>query len=414
MKKIVYCLSIISFFLGIACSDKKSTEIDSATPGDGDTLIQDEDLQQPDMSDTLISDESATDSTDELLPDNDEDTAISCTVVTIKKVSGNAYEDSIEYYGIVAESLGSADTSDTVAFFFRSADENLRTTLVKGSYTLGEGVNKKASTCTECIFVMEDYDEESGKTGKAYFAESGVFEVTNVAENGVDAEGVLTAKMIQVYLDLASQEAVPVPGGSCLEFKAAPWTTACTPDCEGRVCGSDGCGGVCGDGCPEGTQCNTEGTDCIACTSFTVNDFVPVDEWPGQYRAELTANIDGKAGGDALYIDLFNGQELGTYNLAEGDNAFYSSCKQCVNLHSDLDSDGGGKSYFQQSGTLTITDLLNDNYGVMGAHSAGHIDSVRVVEMEVIEENGEYKNLPVPGGACYEITTASWDTMPTE
>ncbi len=35
----------------------------------------------------------------------------------------------------------------------------------------------------------------------------------------------------------------------------------CTPNCGGRICGDDGCGGSCGP-CPEGTLCNAEGTAC--------------------------------------------------------------------------------------------------------------------------------------------------------
>ncbi len=33
------------------------------------------------------------------------------------------------------------------------------------------------------------------------------------------------------------------------------YTTGCTPDCDGKNCGDDGCGGSCG-GCPDGQTCN--------------------------------------------------------------------------------------------------------------------------------------------------------------
>ncbi len=39
---------------------------------------------------------------------------------------------------------------------------------------------------------------------------------------------------------------------------------SCTPACEGRVCGDDGCGGVCG-ACEDGTACQ-DGTACVATT----------------------------------------------------------------------------------------------------------------------------------------------------
>jgi hypothetical protein len=39
----------------------------------------------------------------------------------------------------------------------------------------------------------------------------------------------------------------------------APAGDACTPACEDRICGEDGCGGVCGD-CPSGQSCTEEGS----------------------------------------------------------------------------------------------------------------------------------------------------------
>ncbi len=36
----------------------------------------------------------------------------------------------------------------------------------------------------------------------------------------------------------------------------------CTPDCDGRACGSDGCGGECGPGCAEGQRCEDDSGQC--------------------------------------------------------------------------------------------------------------------------------------------------------
>lgn len=57
-------------------------------------------------------------------------------------------------------------------------------------------------------------------------------------------------------------------GGICGECPAiAPLCSggkcACDPQCKDRVCGSDGCGGACDPGCPLGKMCNGEGTGCI-------------------------------------------------------------------------------------------------------------------------------------------------------
>ena len=57
------------------------------------------------------------------------------------------------------------------------------------------------------------------------------------------------------------------PDGACADWDSTrPAMGAgcgCAPDCVGKQCGSDGCGGVCGT-CAAGTKC--EGTQCIACS----------------------------------------------------------------------------------------------------------------------------------------------------
>lgn len=37
----------------------------------------------------------------------------------------------------------------------------------------------------------------------------------------------------------------------------------CVPNCEGKVCGLDGCGGQCGSGCPEGQICTAKQDKCV-------------------------------------------------------------------------------------------------------------------------------------------------------
>jgi hypothetical protein len=47
-------------------------------------------------------------------------------------------------------------------------------------------------------------------------------------------------------------------GGSPSEADAQSYDPSCVPDCDGKVCGSNGCGGTCGK-CPQGSGCNAEG-----------------------------------------------------------------------------------------------------------------------------------------------------------
>ncbi|HOX44417.1 MAG TPA: hypothetical protein PK668_12510 [Myxococcota bacterium] len=58
-------------------------------------------------------------------------------------------------------------------------------------------------------------------------------------------------------------------GGSCGACTApeacdADGLCACAPACEGRCCGGDGCGGTCPDGCAAGLVCDAGSCDCVA------------------------------------------------------------------------------------------------------------------------------------------------------
>lgn len=47
--------------------------------------------------------------------------------------------------------------------------------------------------------------------------------------------------------------------------------TCCTRNCRGKICGSDGCGNTCGNGCEDGQVCNADGTACL-CTAESCPD----------------------------------------------------------------------------------------------------------------------------------------------
>ena len=51
--------------------------------------------------------------------------------------------------------------------------------------------------------------------------------------------------------------------GNCQHI---PDPFCCTPECEGKVCGPNGCGATCGD-CPQGTACGVDGLCEVSCTA---------------------------------------------------------------------------------------------------------------------------------------------------
>ncbi len=50
----------------------------------------------------------------------------------------------------------------------------------------------------------------------------------------------------------------------CVSGSTCFGTACCTPDCAGKSCGSDGCGGTCGSGCTFPQKCSTTGSCCTS------------------------------------------------------------------------------------------------------------------------------------------------------
>jgi hypothetical protein len=53
----------------------------------------------------------------------------------------------------------------------------------------------------------------------------------------------------------------------------------CTPNCTGKCCGPDGCGGTCPDNCPAGYRCNTQFCTCEPGRECETNDDCPPGYW---------------------------------------------------------------------------------------------------------------------------------------
>lgn len=408
---------IIALFamLFVSCATKKFNRDvnDGDVENDADlTDVDDVDDTEADadIEDDADTEDAEVDVDEESDADADE---IVCTVLTITEMF--SYDDTFEYYGSISPDLGSPDKEDGLSMMFYAPEEPDSDSYEEyemkvGEYELGIGNNAKISTCTECIFVAEDYNEETGGMAKLYVPESGVLKVTEVRDGTYESKGTITAKMIQVYIDMVSGEAIPVPGGGCVEFKSEVWDTICVPDCDGKVCGADGCDGFCGDGCEEGTQCNADQTECIPCTQITLSGLTSTPVDAPVYKSALTENVAGTDTDDRFELIFSGYQDAGEFDLATGDNANYSTCKQCVLLYTDASTDGEGAAYFQKSGTVTIDELVKDGYGCMSAESKGNMENVRLVQVYF---DGTVST-PVKDGGCFDVTDASWDTMPAE
>ncbi|MCK5806131.1 MAG: formylglycine-generating enzyme family protein, partial [Lentisphaeria bacterium] len=80
-------------------------------------------------------------------------------------------------------------------------------------------------------------------------------------------------------------------GSCCISGEVCYLGGCCSPDCTGRDCGSDGCGGICGPGCGSGETCNeTAGL----CEAAAVGDFVVIE--PVSFQM---GSPEGEVGRDA-------------------------------------------------------------------------------------------------------------------
>ncbi|HOW50962.1 MAG TPA: hypothetical protein PLV42_02835 [bacterium] len=383
---------ILAALFCAACDDGSTTETDTDTIVDKDILTD----TAPNDDDEL--------STDEAIPDDEPFVPTDCIPITATAITLDA--ELSKYVGPLSEPIGKVDMTDMLSIEFYLDATTLPTELKVGLYNLATPPNDNYATCTECVRILGDYDTERGGYTRSFFQYDGTLEITEAQADSLKSKGNFSARLVEVTIDKDTNRSTPVTGGACYEVTGS-WDTICTPDCTGKSCGGDGCGGICGDGCEPGTQCNEDQTGCIACTAVTVTDIVPKDR-PEIYEGTLTENLGGEFP-DLFYLGFEGTQTADTYDLA-GVN--YADCVQCVLVVQDKTTDPAAtpKFFFQESGTLVIEDMVTLENGFMGAESKGHMSGVRLVEVTI--DNATYVSTPVPDGGCLTITEAAWDTMP--
>ncbi len=294
MRRFLGLLLVLSFFIITSCSENNCKDCDNCGDDSNDvTATGDDDVQTAEDKDTEVADETADEEKDEMIKDEDqevEDNATDeeaddadvdenkCRVITLGDLWVDSYDDGADYTGEPGNVLGEQNLQDWIQImFYDPADEPTEDIfdLTVGTYDLSTENNQNLDTCTECILVFEDFEEETeddmGGPTKTYFQETGTIEVTEIKAGTSQAKGVINAKLVQVYLDMFSMSVIKVEGGECLEFVDESFDTFCTPDCTDKICGSDGCYNDCGE-CEDGYECNEDGT---ACNLIPDDDVMP-------------------------------------------------------------------------------------------------------------------------------------------
>lgn len=274
--------------------------------------------------------------------------------------------------------------------------------LTAGSYDLGSGKNANYKTCDECARLYHINAAGDGLVTQ-YFQESGTLELSYVDTEGA-SNGVISAKLVEVTIDSSNgYQSTPVENGKCVEIETAAWETACIPQCEGKACGNDGCGGSCGT-C-DGQACGAD-FQCVAfnCSELSIGEFELVVEssYYGNYYyydAYTTGNGIGSASVPDLFEINFRAEELttGIVDLT-GDKENIGDAY--VILYEDYDTENysAAKYYFQESGSLNFTEVKEGTFESKGT------GSVRLVEVDA-------DIVPVAGGKCYTVNSFAWDTV---
>ncbi|MBR6423017.1 hypothetical protein IKS86_09940 [bacterium] len=184
-----------------------------------------------------------------------------------------------------------------------------------------------------------------------------------------------------------------------------PTEPACVPSCktvdgENKVCGYDGCDGICGSGCAANEACNKEQTDCVPyeCKKITVTRL-------SGYKSgsNFTYNGNYKDSDDNTNNDLklLIKHPANLSNPVDLSDFKYSDCSK-ENGAICLYIQNSGTLYFQQNGTIDINSLNTSNAGI-----SAPISNVRLVETGFVSYNTS--TYEIPGGSCIEILNQSLD-----
>ncbi|HPA58140.1 MAG TPA: hypothetical protein PLT70_12015, partial [bacterium] len=329
------------------------------------------------------------------------DTAVECVGISIDTMALVEGYDS--YEGSLTQPIGNESLEDVISFQFYTEDYSPVPELPAGTYDLGTGINTNFNSCSECVLIFED------EYAKTYFQQSGTLTITENKAGTIETKGTLTAKLVEVTIaeDFTS---TPVAGGGCFEIEAGAWDIICIPDCEGKICGSDGCGGECGDGCEGDKQCNAEGTACAdyECAAITLgaSTIGTMNAEDGYWTYNVLYNpATGEAGlDDKVSLQLYAEVEAeDSFDLADTN---YVDCEQCILVYEDMEFDETsgdltaiGKVYFQQKGTLDF-----ESFDAATGKIKASVTDLRLIEVTI---DSEYASHPVQGGACLEVATGT-------
>ena len=417
MKKfLVASLLILAMFLFVSCvSDDEETDgtndqsDSTADTGSSDTGSP-SDTGNTGSSDTgSDTDSSDTGNADTGTDTDPSDTGNTDPVVTPDGCIGFSIDSKIKFYSgiyvtkITDNILGDHSLQDQLVISF---PENIAEA---GTYDLTSTSNKNYSTCTECVLVLEDVNT-SGQVTREYFQTSGTLTINEVDDSyGINGTVSATLEEVTIADEDGGYLSTPVPNGKCVEIESGIFSGICVPNCKAedgtdKICGDDGCGHECGEGCGTDLACSADQKECVPyeCETVTINQFERVKMTVPSYyefQSTLTPNI-GESASDLLSFQIYYGEKMNKVWDLAGTNL--NNCQLCLLVAEDQ----GKRFYFQQKGTIDLSrepdkdsNFFNPTEGTMNNIS---VQGLRLIESKI----DTFDNIatPVPGGKCLEIT----------
>ena len=131
----------------------------------------------------------------------------------------------------------------------------------------------------------------------------------------------------------------------------------------------------------------------IVCTGISLDTDTFYAYVDGIYLGYVTDGILGDASvDDMVFLGFYGGISDGSYDLASEANGNYESCTECMRIFQDYGT-GAQKIFFQESGTIEVSNYNPDNYGMSAVISAKLVESTF----------SNSHSTPVENGACIEI-----------
>ena len=399
------------FFVSCVSEDEETDGTNNQSDTSADTGNTDTDSSADTASETDTgSDTVSSDTTDPGADTTDTSSENPDPVITPDGCTGFSIDSKIKFYSgiyvtkITDNFLGDHSLQDQLIISF---PENLA---AAGTYDLASTSNKNYSTCTECVLVLEDVSSTDGHVSREYFQTKGTLTIENVDdEYGIN--GTVSAKLEEVTI--ADEEggylSTPVANGKCVEIEGGIFSGICVPDCKAedgtnKICGDDGCGHECGDGCGTDLACSADQKECVPyeCEKVTINQFERVKMTVPSYyefQSTLTPNI-GESATDLLSFQIYYGEKMNKVWDLAGTNL--NNCQLCFLVAEDQ----GKRFYFQQKGIIDFSREPDKESNFFNP-TDGTMNNIAVQDLRLIESKIDtFDNIatPVPGGKCLEIT----------